>query len=194
MIRAVIFDCFGVLYVDSKTTMLNACSDPQQRRIVYDLYTASDKGYLSSDELTAQIAIQTGLSESDVVRSIAQAQQRQAIVFEYASTLKHTGLQVAVLSNFGRDAIGRLFSQDERERLFDTIVASGDIGITKPSPGAYEYTLEQLNVQAHEAIMIDDGPVNVQGAIEAGMQGVIFTDITTCKQRVEEIIYNARTA
>lgn len=191
MIQAVIFDCFGVLYADSKTVMLDMCKSEPQRQAAQDLYQAADRGYVSAPEFIDQLAKMVGVTTERLQEMITQTQIRHDKVYEYAQSLKQRGFRIAVLSNFGRDAIGRLFSEEEQEHLFDTIVASGDIGTTKPHPNAYEYILRQLDLRANEVIMIDDAASNIEGAKAVGMQGVVFTGLESCKQEVEEIISRA---
>ncbi len=56
---------------------------------------------------------------------------------------------------------------------FEVMVASGDIGVGKPDPRIYTYTLAQLGVAPGAALMIGDNPINdVAGAQAVGMRGI----------------------
>lgn len=186
-IKAIIFDCFGVLYTGSLTELASHCKNEADVKEVYDSTRAADHGFLSRDDYIAKLMQLTGLGRREVIELMGDAQVRSRAVFGYATQLKARGYKVAVLSNIGRDTIHKLFDDADYE-LFDEIVASGDIGVTKPHITAYDRTLEKLRVLPEEAIMIDDAYSNVSGAIEAGMRGVVFTSFVDMKARVEELL------
>lgn len=186
VIKAVVFDCFGVLYTGSLTELANHCA-PGDVKELYDATRAADHGFLSRDDYIAAVTRLTGLSREDIVALMADAQVRSRGVFAYAAELKQRGYKIAVLSNIGPDTIHKLFDEADYQ-LFDAIVASGDIGVTKPHVTAYDRTLDRLGVQPAEAIMVDDSYSNVVGANEAGMHGVVFTSLLDMKHRVEALL------
>lgn len=190
MIRAIIFDCFGVLYTGTLAILEEHCKTAQDRQTLHDLSHASDSGFLSPEEFVKRIAPVVHLSNDEVYKIVTTAQNRNRGVFAYAKELKSRGFKVAVLSNFGRDSITRLFDSED-QALFDNIIASGDAGVTKPHVSAYDYALRQLNVQPHEAIMVDDALWNIDGAAEAGLHGVVYINLLQCKSKVEELIKDA---
>ena len=189
VIKAIIFDCFGVLYTGSLTELASHCANEHDTKELYDATRAADHGFLSRDDYIAKVMELTGLSKQEIVSLMSSAQVRSRGVFRYAEELKSRGYKIAVLSNIGRDTIQRLFTPEDYE-LFNAIIASGDIGITKPHITAYDRTLDRLRVAPSEAIMIDDAYSNIAGAIEAGMYGVVFTSLVDLKDRVEVLIRN----
>lgn len=83
----------------------------------------------------------------------------------------HTGL----ISN----AWSGLRSVLEKERLidiFDTVIISAEVGMTKPEPGIFHLALEQAKVKAEEAVFVDDIQVNIDGCQMVGMKGILFDD------------------
>ncbi len=186
-IKAIVFDCFGVLYTGSLAELASHCRTEVDVKEVYNSTRAADHGFLSRDDYIAKLMQLTNLGWQEVIDLMGDAQVRSRAVFDYAAELKARGYKVAVLSNIGRDTIQRLFNNDDYE-LFDEIVASGDIGVTKPYITAYDRTLEKLQVQPEEAVMIDDAYSNVAGAIDAGMHGVVFTSFVEMKAKVEELL------
>lgn len=186
-IKAIVFDCFGVLYTGSLAEMASHCSSEQDTKDLYDITRAADHGFVSRDDYIARVMELTHLSRQEICELMSSAQVRSRGVFSYARELKARGYKIAVLSNIGRDTIHRLFTEADYE-LFNAIVASGDIGVTKPHITAYDRMLERLRVQPSEAIMIDDAYSNVSGAIEAGMYGIVFTSLIDLKRRVEALL------
>jgi putative hydrolase of the HAD superfamily len=60
--------------------------------------------------------------------------------------------------------------------LFDVIVESSQVGVRKPERRFYELALEQLGVEAAEAVFLDDLGVNLKPAREMGMTTIKVTD------------------
>lgn len=187
-IRAVVFDCFGVLYAGTLTVLSDLCQSDEHKKALRDVGRALDHGFLSFEAFAQEVAPLVHLSPEEVRRIAAEPTTRHRGVFAYATELKRRGYKVAVLSNFGRDSIDKLFTQDERETLFDTIIASGDIGVTKPHVSAYEAVVSRLHLKTDEVVMIDDWLGNIEGAKAAGLKGVVFTSLLDCKRHVEELL------
>lgn len=62
--------------------------------------------------------------------------------------------------------VARLFGPD--------VYASASFGAAKPTAQAYLRCLEQLGVPAADTLFVDDTQANVNGAINAGLQGYLF--------------------
>ena len=59
--------------------------------------------------------------------------------------------------------------------LFDAVFCSGDEGVVKPDPVAFEVILKRLSLEAEEAVFIDDTASHVEAARKLGLQGIVFT-------------------
>ena len=62
------------------------------------------------------------------------------------------------------------------EDLCDTIVYSHEVGCSKPDPRIYEIACERLSVPADRTVFLDDVPANVDGALAAGIEAILFVD------------------
>jgi putative hydrolase of the HAD superfamily len=133
MIKAIIFDCFGV--------MVSVRSERNERMI-------------------------------DFVRSLR-------------------GLyKIGLLSNvINRHSLDERFHPDELNQLFDTVIASGDVGLEKPDAGIYELAAHQLDVKPEECLFIDDILDFCHAAERVGMQSIhcqnIDETIDLIKQEVD---------
>jgi HAD superfamily hydrolase (TIGR01549 family) len=59
--------------------------------------------------------------------------------------------------------------------LVDTLIASEDVGVSKPDPGIFEIALDRLGVAAADAVMVGDSWANdVAGASQAGIRAIWF--------------------
>ena len=78
-------------------------------------------------------------------------------------------LKLAVISNWD-DRLIPLLERLGLTRYFDTIVASCNVGFTKPSPVIFEQALRWLKVRPEQVLHVGDSPIeDCQGARNAGM-------------------------
>lgn len=177
MIRAIIFDCFGVLYQGSLQYLLEVCPahDRQQLR---DYSRQFDYGVINYDQFMQLVAELTIKSPDDIRRIMETAHIRNQDLIDYSQQLRQQGYQVGLLSNIGRGMMDGLFSSSELNDLFDAVVLSGEVGLVKPDPLIYEYAAEKLNTTIDGCLMIDDSSDNILGARQAQMQGIVYRDNT----------------
>jgi glucose-1-phosphatase len=57
---------------------------------------------------------------------------------------------------------------------FDHIVISAEVGVMKPDPRIFQIALQGLEVEAFQAVFVDDFQHNVQGAKHIGMHAIHF--------------------
>jgi len=57
---------------------------------------------------------------------------------------------------------------------FDTVVISGDVGVSKPDPGIFHIALEETGLLAEEALHVGDSREDVEGARAAGVTPVLI--------------------
>ncbi|MEX1247253.1 MAG: HAD family phosphatase [Anaerolineales bacterium] len=57
---------------------------------------------------------------------------------------------------------------------FSQMVISAEVRIMKPDPAIYALAMKQLDVEPQSAVFVDDLHVNIEGAQEAGMHGIVF--------------------
>lgn len=176
MIRAILFDCFGVLYVDASHAFYEQ-KVPDYDRLkprLDELNAQSDYGLISQNEWYEQVAETAGLAVADVRQGIQSEHQRNERLIEYTGQLRQRGVLVGMVSNIGSGAMDRFFAPAERGQLFDAVVLSGEEMVTKPSPVIFELAAERLGVSPGECLMIDDRADNCAGADAAGMQSVQY--------------------
>lgn len=173
MIRAIIFDCFGVLYQGS-LEHLHELTPYEKREQLMDLSRSSDYGYVSYEDYLQQVATLTGRSTTEIEHIVTADHVRNEPLVEMVRSLR-ADFKVGLLSNVGRDLMTRLFTEQELSSMFDVTVLSSEVGMIKPNPEIFELTAERLGVSASECLMIDDIADNIAGAKAVGMQGVVFT-------------------
>lgn len=176
MIKAVIFDCFGVLLGNAYKTHLMQIeeTDPDRAKEIRAINHASDMGIISRQESAEAISELFGMSVEDFLAEQDAVEVPNRELLECAASLRGR-YKTAMLSNIsGRDRLGIRFTDGELARAFDTVVASGDEGYVKPQPEIYEITAARLGVLPSECVMIDDIAEFCEGARAVGMRAIQY--------------------
>ncbi|HUO71277.1 MAG TPA: HAD-IA family hydrolase [Solirubrobacteraceae bacterium] len=93
---------------------------------------------------------------------------------EVLGGLHARGIAMSILSNAPRE-MAAVLRADPRFGIFDHLIFSSDIGVVKPSRGAFSAALGLLHRAPDEVVFIDDRPDNVAAAAAAGLEGLLFT-------------------
>jgi len=102
-------------------------------------------------------------------------------------TLRKHGVQVAALTNnFKSEVANPEHPPHELEKEFDHFLESAIIGLRKPDPKIYRYTMKILNVTPAETIFLDDIGSNLASAKQLGIT-VIRVHIGKTRDAVEEL-------
>jgi epoxide hydrolase-like predicted phosphatase len=185
-VRGIIFDCFGVLCHGS-LDYLRSIAPREHLQELNDLSHASDYGYISSTEYAQKISEIIGRPADEIMKLTRAQRVRSDAMIQLVRSLRPR-YKVAMLSNIGRGVINELFTPQELNELFDTVVLSSEVGIVKPNPQVYELVADRLGVLPEECVMIDDLPINVSGAQDVGMSGLVCTSAEQCKTDLQILL------
>ena len=184
MIRAIIFDCFGVLYVDVNHAYFSQF--PELREELYDLNKQADHGFVDRETYTKTVAKLTGVSEEETARAFMKEHTVNRALIEYIRMTLKSHYKVGLVSNIGRDWMQDFFDKHALHDLFDVAVLSSEEGITKPNPLIFERAAERLEVFVDEVIFVDDRQENCDGAVAAGMRSVLYTSLEDLKESLKK--------
>ncbi|GAB3597527.1 hypothetical protein GCM10027446_25800 [Angustibacter peucedani] len=96
---------------------------------------------------------------------------------------KAAGLRTALLSNsWGND-----YPREGWDTLFDAVVISGEVGMRKPEHRIYHHVLDLIDLEPHQAVMVDDLPPNIRAAVEVGMVGVLHETYEQTRTELEAV-------
>ena len=70
--------------------------------------------------------------------------------------------------------------------LLDDIVVSGTEGFAKPDPAIFEIAVARAGIPAGDLVFVDDKQDNVVGAIEFGLDGVLFTGADDLRHQLRD--------
>ena len=91
-----------------------------------------------------------------------------------------------MLTNFASDTFAEAserFAFLQRPR---GVTVSADVGLLKPDKAIYDHHVETHSLDPAATLFIDDSRKNVDGAIAAGWQSVLFTDAETLRAHLVE--------
>ena len=180
MIKAIIFDCFGVVLGNPYKLVLQdiMTKNPVLAEEVRGVQHAADMGILSRDEAASYMSEKIGITKDEFFTIQNKGEVRNQELIERIHELR-ADFKVAMVSNIsGRDRLDIRFEPGQLDSLFDTVIASGDVGHTKPEPEIYQLAAEQLGVLPNECIMLDDIAEFCEGARAVGMQAIQFISTT----------------
>jgi len=182
MIRAVIFDCDGVL-VDSEPLadeiwamvlssfgyeMTIADGDVcrgTSEATTYD-YFAGRVSLPPFDEYMAQIdAIRVPVYEERLVAFDDAVETVRRMAAE--------GATMAVASSSRRHALEGKLALTGLDRYFDVIVGGDEVAHGKPAPDVYLEAARRLGIPPTECLAIEDADLGVESAVAAGMRTVM---------------------
>lgn len=188
MIKAIIFDFFGVIVVDGMQALIDdiLADKPGDKQRVQELIMLANSGVMPVSQYGQEVTQILGISYDEYRRRITQAEVRNKPLLKYIVPLRRS-YKTALLSNIGKGSLEKRFTQAELDELFDVVVASGEIGVAKPSVQAYLITAERLGVEPSECVFIDDRRKYCDGAIAVGMQAIMFESFAQCKSDLEQL-------
>lgn len=173
-IKAVIFDCFGVLYLDTTTSILSHVP-AKNRQEAADVFMANNYGHFTKQQYVERIAELSGLTAREVEQYIGREHHLNTQLVALIGETIRPSFKVGLLSNIGRGWINEFFDTHQVKELFDEVVLSGEEGIAKPHPAIFELMATRLALQPEECVMIDDIEANCEGAEMSGMKAIHFT-------------------
>jgi HAD superfamily hydrolase (TIGR01509 family) len=189
MIKAIIFDCFGVVITDALQALTDelGTKNPHAVGRVKQIIRTMNKGVGSVETARQNLAKQFGITKEQLRIKVTEGETKDNAVLDYVKELRRN-YKTAMLSNIPGDSLRRRFEPGELESHFDAIVASGDIGYAKPERQAYQHAASQLGVEPKECVFIDDREGYVDAARELGMQGIVYKNLKQTRGELEQIL------
>lgn len=179
MVRAVIFDCFGVLigdaYMAIKADYPELLADPKRAKQWAKLSADSGLGLITSAQRQESIVAmlgEIGVSGRAALDHAMNDIARNTNLLKEIKKLRKT-YKIGLLSNVGT-GFWKRFSKEETQEYFDDVILSYQVGLVKPDPEIFELAASRLGVEVSECVFVDDDERNVAAAKSCGMRGVTY--------------------
>jgi len=189
MIRAIIFDLYGVLAINGwqafKAEHFSEREDVWDQ--VFQMGRQVDAGLIDYAELiqfTARVSGETeGLVRHQLEHTVVNAELLDFIHAELRGRYR-----LGVLSNASSDEVIKRIFTPKQKALFDVIMLSHHVGTTKPDIRMYGAVSEELGVGPSDCVFIDDQKRHVDGAHAAGMHALVYTDVARLKDKLTLLV------
>lgn len=107
-------------------------------------------------------------------------------ILNFLRSLK-PGYKTGLISNAWSGLRGYIV-REKFDDAFHHMVISAEVGVAKPDPKIYHIALEQLQVQAKEAVFVDDVLENIEVCEKVGMKGIHFKDADQAIKEIKELL------
>jgi HAD superfamily hydrolase (TIGR01509 family) len=186
VIKAIIFDCFGVLTTDTWNAFLDGLPEAVDIQAAREVHRQYDAGLITKIDCSEQIRAITGQVFTEL-EDMQTTSVKNEILLRYIANLKHD-YSIGLLSNVGNNWIRDTFLTIEEQNLFDAMVFSFEVGTIKPDERMYVAMCEKLAIEPAKAIMIDDKTLYCDAARATGMQAICYKDFKSMKKQLEKLI------
>ena len=174
MVKAVIFDCFGVLVRSSLEPFFAEyfSDNAEKMAAAHEVDRAASAGEINYDTFAQQLADLAGIPVELAHEKLNQTPPNEPLLAYIRDELK-PHYKIGFLSNASDNWLGSLFTPDQ-QTLFDDAVLSYQHRLAKPDARIYELAAERLGVAPTECVFVDDLAPYCEGARAVGMQAVQY--------------------
>lgn len=177
MIKAIIFDCFGVLVTEGLAAFNAKYFNNDQaliKKAEFYLHQGN-KGLITNDEVVKHYALIANISADEALAALSFNPVNEELFAFIEDDIK-LKYKLGFLSNASDDWLEDLFTPDQLG-LFDAFVLSYQTGFAKPEPQIYEIMTARLGVRLDECVFFDDRQDYVNGAIAVGIPAFVYTSV-----------------
>ncbi|AZA12920.1 HAD family hydrolase [Corynebacterium choanae] len=93
---------------------------------------------------------------------------------ELLKALQQIGVKAAILSNDPGGPGAEHIRLWQEQGYVEAVLLSGEIGVEKPAPEAFEQAAAAIDVPANDCVLVDDSILNVRAAVDTGLVGVYY--------------------
>ena len=157
----------------------------ERHHLTFDTY---EEGKLSLDEYLNRVVFYQERSfsrEEFKAFMYAQSQPFPEMIKLMGDLKTQHGLQVAAVSNEGRELTAYRVGQFKLGNFIDFFVSSCFVHYRKPDADMYRIALDIAQVSTEQVVYIDDRPMFVEIAQELGIRGIIHKDYETTRKTLE---------
>jgi putative hydrolase of the HAD superfamily len=176
-IRTVASEKFGLDYAEMD----------ERHHLTFDTY---EEGKLSLDEYLNRVVFYQERSfsrEEFKVFMYAQSQPFPAMIELMRGLKTQYGLQVAAVSNEGRDLTVYRVQQFKLGTFIDFFISSCFVHYRKPDADLYQIALDIAQVRPEQVAYIDDRPMFVEVAQGLGIKSIIHTGCETTQKALSDL-------
>ena len=189
MIKAIIFDCYGVLVGTGYWNVYKKFGGDltQDKQFLDNLLDKVNLGIISNDKLFDITSAKLGVSKDEWMSALRNDEKPNEEVFAFIKQQLKGRYKLGLLSNGSLERIKVRIPSDLLS-LFDVVVTSVEVQLLKPDPEIFKYAVSKLQVSLNETIFIDDHKEYITGAEKIGMRGIQFENIKQLSAQLSSLL------
>lgn len=184
MIKAIIFDFFGVVCSDEYWDSVKSTEGRTDEFI--KLADDVSLGKIGWPDFVAKLAQKTGKTEQELLAGYA-SQKINLPLLALVQKL-HRQYKTALLTNASRETIDLLTKDVPLYTTFHEVIVSSDVRLVKPDPKIYQFALGRLGVKPEETVFIDDASRYVLAAKELGIKTILYNNFGQMKAELARLL------
>ena len=190
--EAVVFDWGGVLIENPAGPLMVYCAGAlgvpveDYTRVHSEHGDAFQRGWIAEEVFWQRVCESLGCpppkSRSLWGEAFRAVYRPREDIFALARRLHEDGCKTALLSN--TEAPAMEFFLELRYEMFDVPMFSCAEGTCKPEREIYEIAARRLGLTPGQCVLIDDRPDFIEGARNAGMNGIVYQRLAQVRQEL----------
>jgi len=186
MIKAIIFDCFGVLVGSGFWNVYEKLGGDlsKDKDFINEKLDEANLGHITSIQFRQAMAGRLSISITEYQAAFRKDEVPNEKLFLFMREELKPNYKLALISNATGNSVRRKIPEDKLE-LFDELFISAEVGLLKPDPALFRLALKKLDAEARETIFVDDHQEYVDGAKSVGMNSILFHDLDIFKLQIK---------
>jgi putative hydrolase of the HAD superfamily len=179
MVKAIIFDCFGVLVGTGFWSVYRQLggNPDQDAEYIATMLESSNSSRMPMLEFQRAMAQHLGVSLDQFMSAFSNDERPNQPIFDYIASQLKPHYKIGIISNANVGVIEQRIPPSLLQ-LFDSVVVSAKVGLLKPDPAIFSLAAAQLGVDPTEIVFTDDYFEYLPGAKAVGMQTILYKDFT----------------
>jgi len=188
MIKAIIFDCFGVLVTEAWEPFCYKYfgNNKKQFLTAREIGHKLNRGEIKYTEFIQQVATLAGIKPK-IAQDYIDNNKPNLPLFAYIRDHIKPHYKIGMLSNAGDNWLEEMFTP-EQLAMFDDTVLSFKFGVIKPNPSIYTLASDRLKVKIEECVFVDDLQKHIDGAQNCGMKAILYKNFAQMKLELEKLL------
>jgi len=195
MIKTIIFDLAEVLLTGIKDveksleSLLNIQAKIIEKQLHDENLNDLFNGEITEDDYWNKIIVQNNWNvDAGLLKEIVRKNFREIKgTRDVIKNLKESGYKLGLLSVHTREWIDYCEKKFKYHNLFDVVMYSFEVGISKPYTKAYQLLLSKMDTTPSDSLFIDDSLKNVNSAKKLGINSVQFYNVDQLKRELKKL-------
>lgn len=188
MIKAIVFDCFGVLAEDGWLPLKRKYigDDLELAEKVAELGRQNEYGLLDNETHLQAMAAAMKIDAEELRRALDVRVPNEDL-FEYIESNLKQHYKIGMMSNANFNVLTDLFTH-EQASIFDASVMSYESKLIKPDQRMFELAAERLKVELEECVFVDDVERYCMAAESYGAKAICYKDFDQFKSELTDML------